>query len=130
MDEHYLTDYNKKIIAGKIEGVHAIIGYFHFEYAQGNELLADGLVSDINAFSKEITNMAVSRKWLPIKMSIITTYKLSSFPDINLNSLDISGKMFGYIDTYPNYDKKNFKLQMDDVLFQRLQADILRQQRK
>ena len=128
MEEHYFTDETKKIIAGKIQGVNTIIGYFHFEYTQGNELLSYGLVSDINTFSKEITNIAATKKWFPVKMALITTYKLSSFGDINLNSIDISGKMFGYINTYPNYDKRNFKLQMDEVLLQRLQADMMKQQ--
>lgn len=130
MDERYFTDENKKIIAGKIEGVYAIIGFLHFEYTQGNELLSDGLVSNLNSLIKEITNIIDSKNWFPVKMTIITTYKLSLFRDIDLNSINISGMMFGYINTYPNYDKINFTLQIDEILFQRLQAEMSKVQNR
>lgn len=114
MEKIITIDEKRHIILGVIENDFTITGYLPLEYMhEENDLISGLFKKDIRNYSEEVKQVLVVNDIHNFKILILTTYKLSSYPNFDIKKLSFPGFTFGYVNDYPNLEKRNFSIRID-----------------
>ncbi len=120
-----IIDEEKKIIVTVVENEILICGYDYPQYQEKyDDFIYDLIYGQLTETYKKMTSLIEEKKYKVFRELIVTPISLSSYPNFDYTKLPNKNMGYGYLTNYPNLDKKGFKLNIDEKIWQFLNKPI------